>query len=111
MNIKPDIFQARYWEGPLSRAEAQKVMDAQAKVIVQLLKDIHGDPGTDDQGNQVRPPQDGLITLIARMDVLLAFLTSKIGATPEEVNAWQTTKLAEFAAIQAAAKASDEQKN
>lgn len=111
---QPDAIQARYWEGALSRREAQKVFDQQGNLLIQLVKDIHGDNGVDDTGHQVRPPQDGLIALIAKLDMTLAFVMEKLGVKPAEFQEFMQAKMDEFLKLQAAAKAAqspDEPKN
>ncbi|MFZ1973854.1 MAG: hypothetical protein WAU89_13470 [Candidatus Acidiferrales bacterium] len=95
------------------RREAQKVFDQQGQLLIQLVKDIHGDTGVDETGHQVRPPQDGLITLLAKLDMTLAFITHKLNITPGEFQVFMESKMAEFQALQAAAKTaqSEEPKN
>jgi hypothetical protein len=92
-----DETQAAYWNGPLSRKEAQKTFDDYAKIIKQLLADVHGNA-------EANPPQEGLIGLIAKLDMTLAFLADKMGVTPQEFQAYMNKKVAEFRALQIAAK-------
>lgn len=55
---------AAYWNGPVTRAEVQKVFDETANVI----KSHH--------------------EIITKLDMVLAFVVEKCGATTEEVQAW-----------------------
>ena len=91
-----DEVQAAYWQGSITRIEAQKVFDQFGSVIKELLIDVHGTTET-------APPRDGLITLIAKLDMTLAFLADKLGVTPAEFNAYMQRKVDEFKAIQDAA--------
>jgi hypothetical protein len=63
--------QAAYWNGPLTRKEAQNVFDEYAGVL-------------QTQGNQVMA-----------MNMTLSFLMEKLGYKPEEVAAWIKVKAAE----------------
>ena len=56
--------QAHYWNGPLTRAEAQKVFDETAGVI--------------QKANET----------IVKLDMVLAFLVEKSGVTTEEIQTW-----------------------
>jgi hypothetical protein len=80
---------ARYWEGPLTRAEAQKVFDETAGVI--------------------QKTQETLV----KLDMVLAFLVEKSGAETAEIQAWMDERVktmrAAMEAQQAAAPAEAEQ--
>lgn len=65
---------ARYWEGPLTRAEAQKVFDETAGVI--------------------QKTQETLV----KLDMVLAFLVEKSGATVEEIQTWMNARVAKMQA-------------
>lgn len=73
----------RYWNGPLTRAEAQKVFDETAGVI--------------QKANET----------IVKLDLVLAFLVEKSGATTEEIQTWMDGRVkvmrAKMEAEQAAA--------
>ena len=66
--------QAFYWNGPLTRAEAQKVFDETAGVIKHLNETI------------------------IKLDMCVAFLVEKSGATKEEIQAWMDARLAKMKA-------------
>lgn len=59
----------RYWNGPLTRAEAQKVFDETAGVI--------------------QKTQETLV----KLDMVLAFLVEKSGATTEEIQVWMDERV------------------
>ena len=59
----------RYWNGPLTRAEAQKVFDETAGVI--------------QKANET----------IVKLDLVLAFLVEKSGATTEEIQTWMDERV------------------
>lgn len=60
---------AMYWQGPLTRAEAQKVFDETAQVIK-----AHHD-------------------VITKLDAIMTFLAERAGVKAEEVNEWMKEKL------------------
>lgn len=70
---KPEAVAAAYWNGGLTREEAQRVFDEYGKVMTM-------------QGNA-----------IVRLDMCLAFLCEKFGFKPEDVEIWaqEKAKLAE----------------
>jgi hypothetical protein len=70
---------ARYWEGPLTRAEAQKVFDEMAGVI--------------------QKTQETLV----KLDLVLAFLVEKSGAATEDIQAWMDNRVKEMQAKMKAA--------
>ena len=59
----------QYWNGPLTRAEAQKVFDETAGVI--------------------QKTQETLV----KLDMVLAFLIEKSGATLDEVQTWMNERV------------------
>lgn len=72
---------ARYWEGPLTRAEAQKVFDETAQVIQQSQQTI------------------------MKIDMVLALLVEKSGCSTEEIQLWMNERVKKIAAEQAAKQA------
>lgn len=93
-------IQAEYWNGSVSRKELQTALDPIATALGGLLGDVHGKAATDGQ-----PFRDGLITMIAKLDITIGFLIDKLGVTPEEFQAVHNQKMAEFAALQLEAQA------
>lgn len=71
---RADHVQAKYWGGPISRAEAQKVFDEYGQVITAQAKAIQ------------------------KLDTVITYMTNKLGVTIEDVNKWVEEKLAEAAA-------------
>ena len=61
--------QAAYWNGSITRAEAQKVFDETAGVI----KHLH--------------------QTVIKLDMVLAFLVEKSGATTEEIQVWMDARM------------------
>ena len=61
---RADHVQAKYWNGFLTRTEAQKVFDETAKVI---------------QAQQ---------RTLAQMDAVLSFFAEKLDVKPDDVQAW-----------------------
>jgi energy-converting hydrogenase A subunit M len=94
-NAKPEDAGAAYWNGPITRKEVQEVLDVHANIIQALLRDVHGSTETG---------QDGLIAIIAKLDMTLAFVMDRLGVSPEEFQKYINAKMEEFLAIQAKAK-------
>lgn len=106
--IRPsDEYQAAYWNGPVTRGDFQKVLDQINPLIKELITSVHGDNGLED-GKQIRPPVDGVMSIIAKLDMALAFVMDKIGANQQDFMKWQEIKMREFEASQALAKANAE---
>jgi len=95
INSKPDVIQSMYWNGNLTRKEAQPIFDQFSSSIQALAQDIHGGAANG---------QDGLITILARLDFVTAFLMEKIGVSPAEFQEFMAKKTQEFLALQEAAK-------
>lgn len=106
--LKVDEQQAAYWNGFLTRKEFQANVDPISNVTKMLIEDIHGNSGQDEKGQQVKPTQEGLISMLAKMDITIAFLMDKLGVTTEEFQVYMNQKMADFIAAQEAAKATAE---
>src|SRR5277367_241462 len=65
---------AMYWNGPVTRVEAQKVFDETADVI--------------QKHNEI----------ITKLDMVLAFVVEKAGYTAEEVQAWMNERMSKMQA-------------
>ena len=66
--------QAAYWNGTITRAETQKVFDETAGVIQQLHQTV------------------------IKLDMVLAFLVEKSGASTEEIQTWINARVAKMQA-------------
>lgn len=67
---RADHVQAKYWGGPISRAEAQKIFDQYAEAIATQAQAIQ------------------------KLDTVLTYcMKEKLGVTVEEVNAWVAKQL------------------
>lgn len=91
-NPQVDRTVAAYWEGPVSRKELQDHLTIIAPVIKELVLSVHGD-------KEKTPPTDGLVTIIAKMDLVIAFLCEKFNITGADVSAWQDEKVKNFIAL------------
>jgi hypothetical protein len=60
---------AAYWNGPITRAEAQKVFDEQAVVIMKQAE------------------------MITKLDAVASFLSEKAGYSVADIQAWITEKM------------------
>lgn len=69
---------AMYWNGPVSRVEAQKVFDETAKVIKHHQE------------------------IITKLDMVISFLVEKSGFATEEIQAWMNAKVQAHQEAQAA---------
>lgn len=67
---REDHVQAKYWNGFITRVEAQKVFDEQTQVILKQAE------------------------AFAKFDAVLSCLADKAGVTPADVNAWFAEKVA-----------------
>ena len=74
-----DHAQAAYWNGSLTRIEAQRANEEVAKVI------------------------QGLMIRAAQQELAITFLSEKLGVTPEQFQEYTTKKVEEFNAAQAKA--------
>lgn len=70
----PENVAAAYWQGPITRAEAQKIFDEYGRAI-------------SDQA-----------MAITKLDMCLAYLCEKFGVKPEDVQKWAEEKAALAAA-------------
>jgi len=77
-----DKVQAKYWNGFLTRTEAQKVFDEQGQVITAQAMAIQ------------------------KLDAVISCLAEKFGVTAEDVNKWMKEKTEAFASQKAAPAAS-----
>jgi hypothetical protein len=77
---REDHAQAKYWNGFITRVEAQKVFDEQLQVISRQAQ------------------------AMATFDAAISCIAEKVGITPADVNAWVAQKVAD-----AAKKTTDEQ--
>jgi hypothetical protein len=93
-----DTAQAIYWNSHPTRDELQKAIEPISQALLSLLEDVHGNTDTK------RP---GLIEIIAKLDVTIAFIMDRLGVTPEEFQIYLNRKMAEFQALQAQAQAKD----
>jgi len=71
-------YQARFWNGPVTRKEIQAAFDDYTRAAVQMQE-----------------------TLI-KLDLTLAYLLERFEVTPEQVQGFVTKKMQEYAAQQAA---------
>lgn len=76
---KVDHVQAKYWNGFITRTEAQKVFDEQGQVIMQQAMAIQ------------------------KLDAVLSYMAEKFGVSHEDINNWMKAK---SEAVQKAAAAS-----
>lgn len=76
---REDHVQAKYWNGFITRVEAQKVFDEQTAVIVRQAE------------------------AMAKFDAAISCIAEKVGITPVDVNAWVTKKIEEAQKAQEAA--------
>lgn len=74
----PDAVQAFYWNGPLSRKEAQKIFD--------------------DLGQAC----NALMATVTKLDLAVAFLMDRMGVTPQDFAQWHSSKIKELEALQVA---------
>lgn len=95
--MKPDDVQAEYWQGLITRREIQPVLDQISGVVRELISSVHG-----------TETQEGLITVIAKLDATLAFVMDRMGVTPGEFQAYLVDKTKEFITAQEAARATAE---
>lgn len=65
---KVDHVQAKYWNGFITRTEAQKVFDEQGQVIMQQAM------------------------VIQKLDAVLTYMAEKFGVTHEDINNWMKAK-------------------
>lgn len=65
---KVDHVQAKYWNGFITRTEAQKVFDEQGQVIMQQAMAIQ------------------------KLDAVLSYMAEKFGVTHEDINNWMKAK-------------------
>lgn len=77
-----DHIQAKYWNGFITRTEAQKVFDEQTQVIVKQAE------------------------AMGRFDAAISCIAEKVGVTPADVNAWFAKKVEEAKAQNEAANGS-----
>ena len=69
MKQREDHAQAKYWNGFITRVEAQKVFEEQTEVIMKQAE------------------------AFSKFDAVLTFLSEKLGVTAADVNAWIATKV------------------
>jgi hypothetical protein len=67
---RADHLQAKYWNGFITRTEAQKVFEETAQVI------------------------NGQGQALQKMDAVVSFLAEKLGVTVADIEAWIATKVA-----------------
>ena len=79
--LSPDAVQANYWSGALSRAEGQKVFEEFGGAITDL-----------------RQFAQNVIVKIGQLELTAGFLMEKVGATPEEFQAFVAQKVEEIKA-------------
>lgn len=92
-----DAVQASYWNGSLTRGEAQKVFDHQAEVIAQLQAVLYGK--INEKGEQA---DDGVISTLQKIDITLAMMLDKLGYTVADVQAFMVKMQEEYATLRAA---------
>jgi energy-converting hydrogenase A subunit M len=66
---RADHVQAKYWNGFITRTEAQKVHDETAQVLMR-------------QGEA-----------LCKMDIVISFIAEKFGITKEEIETWYKAKI------------------
>ena len=71
---REDVVQANYWQGALTRAEAQKVFDEFAQGITNMAQE------------QIQ------------MKAVISCIMQKFNITPEEVSAWVTAQVSKMKA-------------
>src|SRR5581483_7996880 len=71
---RADHVQAKYWNGFITRTEAQQVFDDQAKVIIRQAE------------------------ALGKFDAVISCIAEKVGVTPAEVNEWVAKKVKEATA-------------
>lgn len=98
-STQPDVNAAIYWTGPVTRRELQDVLDEITPVIKELVGNVHGSVGTPDA-----PPQQGLIMMIAKLDMTLGFLMDRLAIPVTEFQTYIDAKTVEYKALQEAAK-------
>jgi hypothetical protein len=93
LDARVDSTVAAYWQGSVTRKELQDHLTIISPVIQELVLSVHGD-------KDKVPPTDGLVTIIAKMDLVIAFLVQKFGITGADINAWQEEQVKAFMALQ-----------
>lgn len=78
---KVDHVQAKYWNGFITRTEAQKVFDEQGQVIMQQAMAIQ------------------------KLDAVLSYMAEKFGISHEDINNWMKAKSEAVQQAQATANA------
>jgi hypothetical protein len=68
-----DVVQAAFWNGPLSRLEAQKVFDDYAKVTIEMKEQL------------------------LKLDFAVGYLLEKFDVKPEDVKLFMDKKMIEYA--------------
>lgn len=82
---RADHAQAKYWNGYITRVEAQKVFDETAQVI------------------------NAQAMAMQKFDAAISCLAEKLGVTPADVNAWITVQMEKAKAAQGEQPAQPEQ--
>lgn len=90
--LAPGAFQEAYWNGFITRGEAQEVFDEYAATSNMLLEAVFG-KFSEDGKEMVKP---GLAARFLQMEILLGAVAQKIGITPEEVRTFATNREAEL---------------
>lgn len=87
---------ATYWNSPVSRNEFQGVVDEIVPHIKELIAAVHGADGSDPDV----PAYPGMMELLAKLDIMLAYILDDLKIKPADINEWQKKKMVEFTAAQ-----------
>lgn len=71
-----DTVQAQYWNGPLTRAESQKVFDEYAQALTYQSQEL------------------------MKLKAIISYIMEKFGVTSEEIEAWVAKEVAKVKAAQ-----------